>query len=50
MELADSDLLDLFLSRKEPEGELCRPEVCDVLGLMRPGHISASSNETKEIP
>jgi antitoxin CptB len=35
MDLADNDLLDLLLRRKEPEGELDRPEVRDVLALMR---------------
>jgi antitoxin CptB len=35
MELADNDLLDLLLARKEPEGELDRPEVRAVLALMR---------------
>ena len=35
MDLADNDLLDLLLARKEPEGELAAPEVIEVLGLMR---------------
>jgi antitoxin CptB len=35
MDLADNDLLDLFLARKEPEGELDRPEVRDVLAQLR---------------
>ena len=35
MELSDNDLLDLFLARKEPEGELACTEVIEVLGLMR---------------
>ena len=39
MELADNDLLDLLLSRKQPPdlpGEHCdTPEVHEVLGLMR---------------
>jgi antitoxin CptB len=35
MDLADNDLLDLLLRRNEPEGELDRPEVRDVLGQMR---------------
>ena len=35
MDLADNDLLDLLLARKEPEGELDRPEVKDVLAQMR---------------
>ncbi|MEK8032670.1 succinate dehydrogenase assembly factor 2 [Ideonella sp. DXS29W] len=35
MDLSDNDLLDLLLARKEPEGELDRPEVKQVLALMR---------------
>jgi len=35
MELPDNDLLDLFLARKEPEGELLRDDVVGVLRLMR---------------
>lgn len=35
MALADNDLLDLFLARKEPEGELACTDVRDVLALMR---------------
>ncbi len=35
MDLPDHDLLDLFLSRKEPEGDLACDEVIDVLRLMR---------------
>ena len=35
MALADNDLLDLFLSRKEPEGDLSNPNVLRVLGLIR---------------
>lgn len=35
MELPDNDLLDLFLRRTEPQGELDRAEVRDVLQLMR---------------
>jgi antitoxin CptB len=35
MDLADNDLLDLLLSRKEPQAETDRPEVREVLGLMR---------------
>ncbi|MBL8319432.1 MAG: succinate dehydrogenase assembly factor 2 [Burkholderiaceae bacterium] len=34
-ELADNDLLDLLLARREPEGALDRPEVREVLALMR---------------
>ena len=35
MDLSDNDLLDLLLARKEPEGELDRPDVKEVLTLMR---------------
>jgi antitoxin CptB len=35
MELADNDLLDLLLARKEPEGELLRDDVVQVLRMMR---------------
>ncbi len=35
MDLSDNDLLDLFLRRKEPEGELMRPDVVEVLSLLR---------------
>lgn len=35
MDLADNDLLDLLLRRKEPEGELLRDDVIEVLGLLR---------------
>jgi antitoxin CptB len=35
MDLPDNDLLDLLLARKEPEGELQRDEVFEVLRLMR---------------
>ena len=35
MDLADNDLLDLLLARKEPEGEWVCPEAVQVLGMMR---------------
>jgi antitoxin CptB len=35
MSLADNDLLDLLLVRREPKGELDRPEVTEVLGMLR---------------
>ena len=37
MDLPDNDLLDLLLGRKEPEGELQRDDVFEVLRLMRNG-------------
>lgn len=33
--LADNDLMDLFLRRKEPEGSLDTPEVREVLQMVR---------------
>jgi len=38
MDLADNDLLDLLLERREPEGELADAEVHEVLRLMRTPH------------
>jgi antitoxin CptB len=35
MDLSDNDLLDLLLRRKEPEGELLRDDVMQVLRMMR---------------
>jgi len=35
MDLSDNDLLDLLLVRKEPEGELDRPDVKEVLAMLR---------------
>jgi antitoxin CptB len=35
MDLADNDLLDLLLARSEPQGEVDRPEVREVLAMMR---------------
>lgn len=35
MDLADNDLLDLLLSRKEPEADLLTEEVALVLSMMR---------------
>jgi antitoxin CptB len=36
MDLADNDLLDLLLRRKDPQGALDRPDVREVLGMLRP--------------
>ena len=45
MDLADNDLLDLLLRRQDPDGELDRPDVREVLEMLRvppaspvPGH------------
>jgi len=35
MNLADNDLLDLLLRRREPAGELDRPDVTQVLEMLR---------------
>ena len=35
MALADNDLLDLLLARREPEGDLDRPAVRTVLAMLR---------------
>ncbi len=35
MDLADNDLLDLLLQRSEPDADLARPEVLEVLALLR---------------
>ena len=35
MELADNDLLDLLLARKQPEGELDRDDIRAMLGMLR---------------
>jgi antitoxin CptB len=35
MDLADNDLLDLLLARREPEGELDHADVHEVLTLLR---------------
>jgi antitoxin CptB len=40
MEVADPDLLDLFLARREPEGELDNGDVREVLTLMRNAPVS----------
>ena len=42
MDLADNDLLDLFLTRQEPQGEIDTPEVREVLAQMRIAPRSAS--------
>ncbi len=35
MDLADNDLLDLLLARREPDQALASPEVDEVLGMLR---------------
>ena len=36
MDLADNDLLDLLLRRKEPSGEQDNPDAREVLSMLRP--------------
>ena len=40
MDLADNDLLDLLLRRREPAGELDRPDVRQVLEMLRNPQVS----------
>jgi antitoxin CptB len=40
MDLADNDLLDLLLRRRDPQGELDRPDVNEVLGMLRKPAVS----------
>ena len=35
MDLADNDLMDLFMGRKEPDGDIDRSDVKEVLTLIR---------------
>ncbi|MDY0105934.1 MAG: succinate dehydrogenase assembly factor 2 [Giesbergeria sp.] len=42
MDLSDNDLLDLLLCRREPEGELNTPPICEVLGMLRQGGARAA--------
>jgi antitoxin CptB len=44
MDLADNDLLDLLLGRREPVGDLAAPEVVEVLAMMRQRDASPPSN------
>jgi antitoxin CptB len=51
MDLPDNDLLDLLLARCEPQGEVDRPEVREVLTLMRrPPHANTSFPHSSERP
>jgi antitoxin CptB len=44
MDLADNDLLDLLLSRKEPQGPIDTLEVREVLGLLRRSPMPAPAH------
>jgi antitoxin CptB len=49
MDLPDNDLLDLLLARREPQGETGRPEVIEVLHLLRhPAPIRPEPSLQKE--
>ncbi|KNZ30770.1 MAG: hypothetical protein AD742_20785 [Methylibium sp. NZG] len=52
MDLSDNDLLDLLLARTEPAGALVRPDVLEVLQLMRTPPLDRShfseSDHSKE--
>ena len=51
MDLPDNDLLDLLLRRSEPQGELDRPDVTEVLELMRgPAVAAGGSNRVVVAP
>lgn len=39
MDLSDNDLLDLLLGRRNPEGELARDDVTQVLGMLRAARL-----------
>ena len=45
MDLSDNDLLDLLLRRREPEGELLRDDVIEVLGMMRSPQLSVEQED-----
>jgi antitoxin CptB len=47
MELSDNDLLDLLLSRREPEGELDREDIAHVLGMLRSREASPGQGKTR---
>ena len=50
MDLADNDLLDLLLVRREPEDELAQPEVIEVLGMMRAKPLPTIDADTADLP
>jgi antitoxin CptB len=49
-ELADNDLLDLLLARREPDGEIDRPEVREVLALLRTPGAPSIRPEERPLP
>ncbi len=51
MELADNDLLDLLLRRKQPQADLQRAEVLEVLALLRvPDSAAADGTPNPQHP
>jgi len=48
MDLADNDLLDLLLRRREPEGGLICDDVFEVLGMMRKPQPTAAVDEPQD--
>ncbi len=38
IDLPDNDLLDLLMRRREPDATLARPEVLEVLAMLRAGY------------
>jgi antitoxin CptB len=49
MDLADNDLLDLLLRRREPEGDLAEPDVKAVLEMLRQRRPDTDS-DTLDLP
>ena len=47
MDLPDNDLLDLLLARREPDGELVRPDVHELLALLRQPASRAANPEER---
>ena len=50
MDLADNDLLDLLLARREPEDELACPEVIEVLGMLRAKPLPTFDPQPIDVP
>ena len=50
MDLPDNDLLDLLLRRTEPQGDLRRDDVTEVLALMRTPITAAASRVARASP
>ena len=44
MDLSDNDLMDLFLARKEPVADLDRPDVRQVLHMIRAARLIRTSD------